>query len=353
MLNLQQSANGKPRREGRLAALDGLRLVAALLVVSYHYIGTQRSQLWERPNDQLFTHLYGLATYGYLGVQLFFLVSGFVICMSSWGRTLREFLVSRIVRLYPMYWVAVVVSFTVVYLNRPVADASQVILRPQHTLSDLLVNFTMAQNAIGVANVDQVYWTLWVELRFYLLFAIVVAMGVTYRRVLAFCALWMIAVVMTGVFHYTIIDVVVQPAYAPYFIAGLLLYLVHKFGSTPLLWGFIGLCLIVAQHQVLLDVRWTSTYIQHTLRWSYAMVIVGGFFALVAAVALGWMRWAKWRWLTTAGALTYPLYLLHQDIGVIVIRSLRGVVSPWPLLCATVAGMLILSYLGHHPRTTL
>lgn len=38
------------------------------------------------------------------------------------------------------------------------------------------------------------------------------------------------------------------------------------------------------------------------------------FFALMAAVALGWLR-LDWKWLSVAGALTYPLYLIHQYIG--------------------------------------
>ncbi|WP_433056223.1 acyltransferase family protein [Dactylosporangium sp. CS-033363] len=340
------SGTGAPKREGRLAALDGLRLIAALLVVSYHYVGTTRSHLWERPNNQIFTHLYGLATYGSFGVQLFFVVSGFVICMSSWGRRLSDFLISRIVRLYPMYWVAVALSFTVVYLNRPTADSVQVILRV-HSLSDLLLNFTMAQEAFGVPHVDWVYWTLWSELRFYLLFAVVVLIGVTYRRTLAFCALWLAATVLFGQLNIPLVNAVVQPAYSPYFIVGILLYLVHRFGSTWLLWGMIVFSLLVAQHQLLVDVRWTSNFISHPLSWVFAEFLVLGFVACVAAVALGWTSWARWRWLTVAGALTYPLYLLHQDIGVIFIRSMRGRLDPWPLLALTVGGMLVVAYLGH------
>ncbi|GAA3448428.1 acyltransferase family protein [Dactylosporangium matsuzakiense] len=344
MRNVQPAAPAK--REGRLAALDGLRLVAALLVVSYHYVGTARSDLWERPNNEIFTHLYGVAVYGSFGVQLFFIVSGFVICMSSWGRRLSDFLISRIVRLYPMYWVAVALTFTVVYLNRPTADDVHVIFRV-HSLSDLLLNFTMAQEAFGVPHIDWVYWTLWAELKFYLLFAIVVALGVTYRRVLTFCALWMAAAVLFGSLNIPIVNTVVQPAYAPYFVAGILLYCVHRFGSTWLLWGMIAGCLLVAQHQLLVDVRWNSAYVGHSLKWVYAEFLVLAFFGCVAAVALGWTSWARWRWLTVAGALTYPLYLLHQDIGVIFIRSMQGEIAPWPLLAITVGGMLLLAYLSH------
>ncbi|WP_432988645.1 acyltransferase family protein [Dactylosporangium sp. CA-233914] len=339
-------ARTSPRREGRLAALDGMRLVAALLVVIYHYVGTPHSQLWESPNRQVFGRLFDFANYGYLGVQLFFLISGFVICMSCWDRNLKDFFVSRVVRLYPMYWVAVPLSFAFVYFNRDLALSSHVIRAPT-TLSDLLVNFTMAQDAFWVPSVDAVYWTLWTEMRFYLLFAIVVAFGLTYRRVLAFSALWLIATIVTGNMGIPIIDTIVQPKYSPYFIAGILLYLIHRFGSTPLLWGLVGVSFLLAQHQVLLDTRHMNQYLHVNMKWTLAMVLVGGFFAAVAASALGWLDWAKWKWLTVAGVMTYPLYLLHQDIGVITIRLLKGKIAPWPLLFGMIAAMLVLAYLGH------
>ena len=59
------------------------------------------------------------------------------------------------------------------------------------TLSQVAANLTMLQNPLGVHDIDPSYWTLAVELRFYLLFAIVLAIGVTYRRVVYFCVVWL------------------------------------------------------------------------------------------------------------------------------------------------------------------
>ncbi|WP_426511495.1 acyltransferase family protein [Dactylosporangium sp. McL0621] len=347
MLKALTPSPGTPvRREGRLAALDGMRLVAALLVMLYHYVGTPHSNLWVHPNRAVFGRLYDLANYGYLGVQMFFFISGFVICMSCWDRNLKDFFVSRVVRLYPMYWVAIAISFVVVHLNRNVADASGVIRAPKN-LSDLLVNLTMAQDALYVNSVDAVYWTLWAELRFYLLFAIVVAFGLTFRRALAFAVLWLIAAVVCSNVDNPLIQMIVQPMYAPYFITGILLYLIHRFGSTPLLWGLVAVTLLVCQHQVLLDTRHFNQFLHVRMKWTFSMVLVGGFFLVLALAALGKLSWAKWRWLTVAGALTYPLYLLHQDLGVITIRRLKGTIAPWPLLAGMILAMLILAFLCH------
>ena len=88
----------------------------------------------------------------------------------------------------------------------------------------------------------------------------------------------------------------------------------------------------------------------HPHRDPYVVVlIVTVAFAAVAAVALGWTRRASWPWLVTAGALTYPFYLVHEHLGWFVIRVLhRGLGLPaWPTLVVTVLGMLGLAWLIH------
>jgi len=335
------------QRGARLAALDGLRLVAALFVVVYHYAGTSISHLWTVPNAQAFPGLYQVATYGYLGVRLFFIISGFVICMSSWDRPLKDFFVSRTVRLFPMYWAAIVISFLVVHFNAGTVHTLKGVVDQPKSAADILLNFTMAQSSWGVKDIDGVYWTLWVELRFYLLFAIVVWRGVTYKRVLTFCVLWLIATVITARIYDTLLQVVVQPTYAPYFIAGILMFLIYRTGSTPLLWGLVGLCYLLCVYQASSETTGMNGILHTSMAWRWSAVLITLFFVAVAAVALGWLSWAKWRWLTVAGALTYPLYLLHQDIGLIIIRSLRDNVPKWPLLIGTILAMMLAAYLGH------
>jgi peptidoglycan/LPS O-acetylase OafA/YrhL len=77
----------------RLAILDGLRLLAALMVVSFHYVTDSAPWSDEKPHG--FGWLaYDAARYGFFGVELFFLISGFVICMSGMGRSLGQFFVA-------------------------------------------------------------------------------------------------------------------------------------------------------------------------------------------------------------------------------------------------------------------
>lgn len=67
------------------------------MVCFYHYAGKngEVAQSWHQSPGQKFPTLSQFATYGSLGVQFFFLISGFVICMSSWGRSTGDFFRSR------------------------------------------------------------------------------------------------------------------------------------------------------------------------------------------------------------------------------------------------------------------
>lgn len=330
-----------------MRALDGLRIIAALAVCVYHYTGRGGtvSESWGRPPSELFPHLNAVAIYGNFGVQLFFVISGFVICMSSWGRSVADFFRSRVSRLYPAYWVAIMI----------ITGASVVMpsvvrhLRPD----EILVNFTMLQQPVGARRVLGVCWTLWVELRFYVFFALfVVWKGVDYRRVVTFCCLWTAAVVLASGAHLPLLDEIVMSEYAPYFIGGLALYLIHRYGSDLLLWGIVAMSWLLAQHFTTQGLwNWhAASANEFPHRHPYVVLaIVTLSFAAVAAVALGWLRWANWRWLTVAGALTYPFYLVHEHLGWFVIAVCRQHVglTPRETLSATIAFMLGLAWLMH------
>ncbi|MCT2594484.1 acyltransferase [Streptomyces sp. N2-109] len=340
----ESAAAARPAHK-RLRALDGLRLVAALMVAFYHLGGRngEISVAWGSSPAQQFPSLHKLFAYGPLGVHIFFIISGFVICMSAWGRGPRAFVASRVSRLLPAYWAAVLLVALVFGLPWVVFETV--------TPSDLLVNMTMLQQPLGAERVLGVCWTLWVEMRFYVLFLVfVVFPGVTRRRVVIFSGAWLITAVVGEAADWPPLELVVMPEYAPLFIGGMGLYLIHRFGHDATAWGLVVASWLIGQHYAVANL-WRPVeeagFAYRSSAGIIAIVTLG--YAVVGAIALGRLQWANWGWLTVAGALTYPFYLVHEHLGWVVVRFLhRGFGMPaWAVLPLTIGGLLVLAWLLH------
>ncbi|MDI5961561.1 acyltransferase family protein [Streptantibioticus silvisoli] len=344
--NPQAGAAQAPRpggRRPRLYVLDGLRLCAALFVVAFHYtaLTIHGSHPWGRPVQQVFPFVGKFTAYGYLGVPLFFLISGFVICLTAWGRSPKQFLVSRVTRLFPAYWFAVLAT---TLLTLAFGDGW---LGDNITAQQTVTNLTMLQSPLHVAETDGVYWTLWCEMVFYLLFLFLVHRGLSYKRVVAFAGIWLIASVVAENAGISLLGTITMPGEAMYFSAGLMMYLMYRFGPDMITVGMTGLCWLLALHQVSRQLPGESTDVGHPLQWWCAAAVVTACFAVLLLAANHKLDFIQWRWLTTAGAMTYPLYLLHEHLGWIVIDHLHGFVPSWVLLVATITFFLYAAWLVH------
>jgi peptidoglycan/LPS O-acetylase OafA/YrhL len=315
------------------------------MVAAYHYGGRdgEISQAWGSSPKQQFPTLHEWFAYGCLGVQIFFVISGFVICMSGWGRPLRSFFVSRASRLLPAYWAAVILV-TVVFALPAVAYKA---VSP----SDALVNLTMLQQPLGVDRVLGVCWTLWAEVRFYALFALCVVLpGASRSRVIMFCAYWTLAAAIAQSADEPLLDAVLMPEYAPFFIGGIGLYLVHRDRRDAYAWGIVGVSWLIGQHYAVRGLWHAPNPDFFSFRSSYGIVLVVTLgFVAVAAIALGWLNRINWPWLTVAGALTYPFYLVHEHLGWVVVDVLhQGLgLSSGLTLGITLTGMLVLAWVLH------
>ncbi|RFU23439.1 acyltransferase family protein [Geodermatophilus marinus] len=325
-----------------MRALDGLRLVVALMVALYHYLGRESaSDFWGVDVHRVFPNADFLAHYGWLGVQIFFVISGFVICMSSWGKSVGQFATSRVVRLYPVYWAAICLTFLVVTFVPTVIEAP--------TLGAVLANMTMFQEGLGARHVDGVYWTLWVELRFYLLFALVVWTGLSYRKVALFCAAWTIAIPLSDRIGNGLVSYLVQPKYACFFLLGIGFYLLHRFGNQFVTWLLVGANGAFTLFRLETFMPHQEDVTGRDVHYWGVLVMVGLMALFFLALVRGRLDWMSWRWLTVAGALSYPFYLIHQNVGYTMIGVLAGRhgVSAYVVLPATVLAMLLLSWLLH------
>ncbi|WP_448615642.1 acyltransferase family protein [Modestobacter sp. URMC 112] len=329
----------------RLGMLDALRFIAAFAVVAFHYTARVNPGWGGAPPVEL-AELGRWTSYGRLGVPLFFVISGFVLLMSAWGKDVPSFVASRIGRLFPAYWLAVVLSAGLVLFLWP---ENPVFFGHTVTKAGAALNLTMIQSAFGVADVDGPYWTLWYEARFYLLIAVFMLVGINRRRVLAFCALWPVVGAMASASGNGFLVTLLMPDYAPFFAGGMLLYLLYRDGHDLGTWLLVGF-------QVLIAVNFTMAVYPQILTietpWVPSNIVIGAAtlacFGLVALVTL--TRVNRWhaRWMVFAGALTYPVYLLHENLGWYLFHLYGDVLGPWAVLGVATASTLLAATAVHY-----
>lgn len=95
----------------RVQALDLLRLLSVLCVALYHY--GFRGPVADGATLVAVPGLSPVAMYGFLGVPVFFIISGFVIAYSAEGRTATGFAIARFSRIYPTFLVCMTLTFLV------------------------------------------------------------------------------------------------------------------------------------------------------------------------------------------------------------------------------------------------
>jgi peptidoglycan/LPS O-acetylase OafA/YrhL len=287
--------------EGRHRELDAIRGLAALAVVLFHYT-VRYAELFPGPTAPL------RVAFGSFGVEVFFGISGFVILMTlERSSTARDFLVSRFSRLYPAYWICIAITMTVMQIfPLPGRGASW----PQ-----ALANLSMWQELWQVPHVDGVYWSLQVELIFYGLMLLMFLAGLLHRARGALLA-WLVVSVVTQL----VSALLGRPApyvaerfllldHSAFFAIGAAAYLDFRTRKlSRATWSIFALALASAW-------LWTGV---NGLWVALGMTVL---FALLIHRKLDMLDNRPLVWL---GTISYPLYLLHQNIGYVVIRSLTS-----------------------------
>ena len=305
--------------KSRLPAMDLLRFAAAMGVLAYHYIS---SYLPDDPGAPWLAATAHVTRYGYLGVELFFIISGFVILWSAQGKTATAFAVSRVCRLYPTFWAAVLLTSACYLLLGPYAPG---MAAQEISPYRLLANATMMPQLFDAERIDGVYWTLELEIRFYfLIFALLLLRQI--GNIERWLYLWLAAcawITLQGAPRW--IEFFAVAPYGSFFIGGCLLYLLHSGGWT---WQrAAGLAVAVAL-SVVDSLRIRSGFITADAEseWVVPMLVIL-LFGVLLILLVFLHRPEKLSQSTLSyrlGALTYPLYLTHAAIG----RMLMEILLP-------------------------
>jgi peptidoglycan/LPS O-acetylase OafA/YrhL len=301
--------------------IDVVRLLSALLVVVFHL----NTCVWLVPDSAAAVGVRSITVinasadmtwFGWVGVEIFFVISGLIIRHTFGGRTAKGFLVARVVRLYPAVWLCGTATLLVLaWSGEEVATLIWRYLR------------TMTLFPVG-PWIDGVYWTLGVEVAFY---AIAYTCLKHTRR--KFDSVIRLVGVMSAFYW---ISSLVLPM-APLGRVGQLLLIFNgcQFALGVEIYRHTVLGVRGVLHQAmmilfalasLVEIDSVATYqlqatkvIGHT--WPPMIVFICAvLFMLFPPSAI------KWKWLgrhvRTLGLMTYPLYLFHETVGGVAIGML-------------------------------
>lgn len=319
------------RVSSRVELVDYARCLAALSVVAFHYFynGIENGKI---ENVSHISMISEPARYGYLGVDLFFMISGFVISSSASGKAARKFIVGRAVRLYPAFWAAVLITTAfAVFLGGPHMSV---------TVTQVLANFTMTPQVFDQPFVDGVYWTLSYELAFYaLIFVLLLARQGSHLDVIL--CWWAIGMGLVSLALPNLAGFPLLGNYFCLFASGAVISSIVRTGwsllkTVALVSGAVGA--IPFQASLAVDKHLNPTII---------IIISLCCYALLLSTALPRVARLRLTGSTLAGQLTYPLYLVHAYIGYMLINAFADESNKLAVTLAVLLFALGLAYALH------
>lgn len=305
------------------------------------------------PSGLAVLHVFTWFSYGHFGVALFFLISGFVIPFSLNRLSPAAFLVARFFRIYPTYWVALAVSLLVLELTR------QKVL---WDWSHLAYQAALLRDLAWLPSLDGISWTLEIEIKFYLLCALISPIIVRVRVAALAAVLLALGTASIVLTHSTVgagIDVAHwafgQPWYGIVHGMGMsLLFILYMLIGTLFNWhcrkGISGRALawFVGSLFVWFVVVWANNkdyrplHINGTLNYLLALLVF-----LVVYLCRDSIRVPRLlRWF---GDISYPLYAIHPIVGYALLYWLVfGLKLPaWGAILVAGGGTLALAWLLH------
>jgi peptidoglycan/LPS O-acetylase OafA/YrhL len=330
----------------RITILDSFRCLAILFVILMH-LGSSYSEYYPY-GSQLKSVIF--INNGYLGVHLFFMISGFVIFMSlERCKGFAEFIVKRITRLLPTLLFCCLLTFCVF----KIFDSDNHFYRFHNTATDFFPSLTFTDLWIWnrvfhkqVEYIDGVYWTLSYEMKFYILSAAIYYMSKAnfYRNWLIFAAFVITSYLVTLYLIPTsenvqkIIKICLFPDYIVLFTLGMYFYLCHSGRQIKFIYTIALVILTLVE--LLIIGNWIAT--------AYILIFILLFVIFVYKIE--WLSLLSNRFIVGIGVMSYPLYLIHSHIGVLLVSKLSTLIhtsNPSILISLASVILLAVAYLIH------
>jgi peptidoglycan/LPS O-acetylase OafA/YrhL len=338
----------KPDTKNRYAFADGLRGLAALWVVLYHLLhGDHVTQLSTFIGQTLTAVLF---EYGNLGVPVFFVLSGFVMAVTTNAKMMglansSKFMFRRLVRLSPPYYFSVFLSLIAIYVKMRYVDNS--IEFPN--IPNIISHLFYLQEFLGYKEINIVFWTLCYEIQFYLVFSLILFLASRFEQKSLEHSLILVSFTLLGILWFTL-----------HHYAGSLDTYVNTHKLFLRYWyafcaGAVAGWAITRKHkafQIYAALFYIITLLAGILK-SDPFAVTAGITALAIHLALHFNKmdsWLNFKYLQLLGLISYSLYLVHNILLGIIARVIRkflhfGVIADTVVLTTCLAACLLFAYL--------
>jgi peptidoglycan/LPS O-acetylase OafA/YrhL len=274
------------KKLGYFSSLDLLRGLASVAVIFFHFTHGNKGYL--SPDN----FLYVIGRYGFLGVDVFFVISGFVIPYAMYrGRyklaSFGRFMVKRVVRIEPPYLISIVMVLVLNYLST---------FSPNYGGEPFNLDFTRLALHVGYFNAfsdypwyNDVYWTLAIEFQYYIVVALIFPLLLHPKKYISIITLTVFAILGAFITDHSFIF-----NYGLLFIVGILMF---QFQVGYLKKGEFGLLLLIVL--IMIFAKFDKRYL--------IAALLPYFFIMYFDFGNSFSRFL--------GNISYSLYLVHIPIG--------------------------------------
>lgn len=313
--------------------LDVLRIIGAISIVLFHY--TFRGYAADNMSILSFPFLGEIFKYGCFGIFIFFILSGYTIILSSRNKNFFDFLYSRVLRLYPSFWLAVCITSIAALLFE--SDQYHV------DLKQFFLNLTMLGDYIGVPPVDGAYWFLFVIIKFYFIVSLIILLNLMrFQKYIA--GIWLALSLITLFYDgYKIYKFLIMPGCSSFLISGMIFCAAKQEG-----WDIYKIIVQITSFALSLYTinnytHFFNKYFSTDMSLYIMVLIITFIYLLIYILTIKDMHIVLPGYVITLSASTYPLYLIHQNFGFMIFNHFGESVNKYIMLLATSMFMIFLS----------
>ena len=311
------------RQINRINQIDVLRGIAIIFVVCFHFMWHESPEYLLRDDNWSLE----LASYGWTGVDIFFIVSGFCIAMTIEKiPNIFEFYLRRFARIYPAYvFCGLITLIFFTFFDLPGKEVDWFTGFMNLVFANIIPSFNFQY-------IDGIYWALIIELKFYVIFGLIYYTCKDLNKSIFF---WTILVICLNavllIDNNLILSLSSISPHANLFLVGIICY---NFKKINLKYKIV---LIILS---LLNIFINERYAENQLY--FMILILSTFLFLKLDINL------KINFISRIGLISYSWYLIHNAVGLIIIRELNKLGLQQYSIIFAIFATLCLSYISFY-----